>query len=80
MLNQNFNPATTIKYSIKDVGLVRIEIYDILGRKDETLLNEEKPTGEYEVKFNGKNLASGIYFYKLTAGPFTQIRKMQLLK
>ena len=83
-LSQNypnpFNPVTTIKYSIKDAGFVKLQIYDILGREIKTLVNEEKPVGEYEVKFNGSNLASGVYFYKLTAGPFTQIRKMQLLK
>ncbi|MDP4115994.1 MAG: T9SS type A sorting domain-containing protein, partial [Bacteroidota bacterium] len=83
-LSQNypnpFNPSTTIRYSIKDAGLVKLEIYDILGRKVATIVNEEKPAGEYEVNFNGNNLASGIYFYKLATGSFTQIRKMQLLK
>lgn len=83
-LSQNypnpFNPSTTIRYSIKDAGLVKLEIYDILGRKITTVVNEEKQPGEYEVNFNGNNLSSGIYFYKLTTGSFTQIRKMQLLK
>ena len=75
-----FNPKTTIRYSIKDAGLVKIEIFDILGRKISTLINEEKPAGNYEVNFNANNLSSGIYFYKLTSGSFTQIKKMQLLK
>ena len=75
-----FNPVTTIKYSISNNALVKLQIFDILGREVKTLVNEEKPTGEYEVKFNGSGLASGVYFYKLTAGPFTQTRKMQLLK
>ena len=83
-LNQNypnpFNPNTTIRYSIKDAGLVKIEIFDILGRKVATIVNEEKPMGEYEVNFNSNNLSSGIYFYRLTTGSFTQIRKMQLIK
>jgi hypothetical protein len=83
-LSQNypnpFNPNTRIKYSIKDAVPVKIEIFDILGRKAATIVNEIKQPGEYEVNFNGNNLASGIYFYKLTAGTFTQIRKMQLLK
>ena len=83
-LSQNypnpFNPKTTIRYSIKDAGFVKIEIYDILGRKVTTIVNEERPAGNYEVNFNGNNLASGIYFYKLTSGSFTQIKKMQLLK
>jgi len=83
-LSQNypnpFNPSTTIRYSIKDAGLVKLEIYDILGRKVATIVSEEKQAGNYEVNFNGSNLSSGIYFYKLTTGSFTQIRKMQLLK
>ena len=83
-LSQNypnpFNPNTSIRYSIKNEGLVKLEIFDILGRKVSTIVNEDKPAGEYEVNFNGINLASGIYFYKLTSGSFTQIIKMQLLK
>ena len=83
-LSQNypnpFNPVTTIKYSISNNGLVKLQIFDILGREVKTLVNEEKPTGEYEVQFNGSSLASGVYIYKLTAGTFTQVRKMQILK
>ena len=75
-----FNPKTTIRYSIKDAGLVKIEIFDILGRKIATIFSEEKQAGNYEVNFNANNLSSGIYFYKLTSGSFTQINKMQLLK
>ena len=83
-LNQNFpnpfNPSTKIRYSIKDVVFVNLVIYDILGRRIETLVNEEKSPGEYEINFSGHNLASGVYLYKLTAGTFTQIKKMQILK
>ncbi|MDP4117550.1 MAG: T9SS type A sorting domain-containing protein, partial [Bacteroidota bacterium] len=83
-LSQNypnpFNPNTTIRYSIKDAGVVRIEIFDMLGRKTATIVNEEKPAGNYEINLNGNNLSSGVYFYKLTSGSFTQIKKMQLLK
>ena len=83
-LSQNypnpFNPNTKIRYSIKDAGLIKIEIFDLLGRKVTTIVNEDKPAGEYVVNFNGNNLSSGIYFYKLTSGSFTQIKKMQLLK
>ena len=64
----------------KAEGLVKLEIFDILGRKVETIVNEEKQPGEYEVNFNGNNLSSGIYFYRLTTGLYTQINKMQLLK
>ena len=64
----------------KAEGLVKLEIFDILGRKVETIVNEEKQPGEYEVNFNGNNLSSGIYFYRLTTGLYAQINKMQLLK
>jgi len=85
-----FNPSTKIKYAIPfDVGTqnfasqnfnVSLKIYDILGREIATLVNERKSPGEYEVEFSGKGLSSGIYFYKLTAGNFTSIKKMILMK
>lgn len=83
-LNQNypnpFNPSTTIQYSIKDPGLVKIELFDILRRRVRTLVNEVKQPGEYKVNINGHNLTSGIYLYRLISGTFTQVKKMQLLK
>ena len=75
-----FNPNTIINYSVKDAGFVNLEVYDILGRRVETLVNEERLPGQYEVIFIGKNLASGVYIYRITAGTFTQVKKMQLLK
>jgi hypothetical protein len=75
-----FNPSTTIKYSIPTNQYVIIKIYDILGKEIETLVNEEKQMGEYEVNFVGHNLTSGIYIYSISAGPFTQVRKMLLIK
>lgn len=83
-----FNPTTKIKYSIPSVTLrqaqsdirVALKVYDILGREVATLVNEEKPEGEYEVEFNAANLPSGIYFYQLRAGEFTETKKMVLLK
>jgi hypothetical protein len=83
-LSQNypnpFNPATKIRYSIPQSSNVVIKVFDILGNEIETLVNEEKPTGEYEVDFNAGNLTSGIYFYKLQAGSFVQTKKMILLR
>jgi hypothetical protein len=90
-LSQNypnpFNPSTKIKYEIpaslnpsKGGTLVQLVLYDILGREVTVLVNEEKQAGEYEVEFNGANLPSGIYFYRLKAGEFTQTKKMILLK
>jgi photosystem II stability/assembly factor-like uncharacterized protein len=75
-----FNPNTTIKYILPKEGHVSITIYNILGSKVATLLNEYKPAGSYSIQFNGSNLASGLYFYKLEAGLFTQVKKMMLLK
>jgi hypothetical protein len=91
-LSQNypnpFNPSTKIKFAIPNVEtrhasslqMVTLKIYDILGREIATLVNEEKPAGEYEVGFNAINLPSGIYFYQLSAGNFVETKKMILLK
>jgi hypothetical protein len=83
-LNQNypnpFNPSTIIRYSIPNDGLVILKVYDILGRELETLVNETKQSGEYDVNFSGHNLASGVYIYRLTSGTYTQTKKMQFIK
>ncbi|MBK9096687.1 MAG: T9SS type A sorting domain-containing protein [bacterium] len=84
LLSQNFpnpfNPITTIRYSIANHSNVTIKVYDILGREVVALVNEEKPVGEYEVEFNAETLPSGIYFYQLKAGQFSETKKMILLK
>jgi hypothetical protein len=59
---------------------VNLKVFDILGREIETLLDEEKPAGIYEVDFDGSTLPSGIYFYKLQVGQFTETKKMVLIK
>ena len=83
-LSQNypnpFNPSTTIKYQLKSSGKVNLTIYDITGCKVKTLVNQQQTVGEYSVTFNASNLVSGLYIYKLKAGPFEQSRKMLLLK
>ncbi len=79
-----FNPSTRIRYSIPGLknpnGIVRLKIYDVLGNEITTLVNKEQPAGEYEVEFNGSSFASGLYFYKLEYGTFSEIKKMILLK
>ncbi len=75
-----FNPSTTIKYSIPKNSLVTLKVYDVLGRKVKTLVNEYKAAGDYDADFDASHLASGIYFYRITAGKYTAVRKMQLLK
>jgi hypothetical protein len=84
LLSQNypnpFNPSTVISYQLSVIGFVTLKVYDILGREIATLVNEEKPAGEYEVEFNAANLPSGIYFYQIKAGNFVETEKMVLLK
>jgi len=75
-----FNPNTTLKYSIPRASVVRLKIYDMLGREVAVLVNEEKPAGNYSIKFNGSNLASGVYFYRLQAGVFVETKKLLLLR
>ena len=75
-----FNPGTTIKYSIPTQSKVIIKVFDILGNEIETLVNEEKTAGTYELTWTIANLPSGVYFYKLQAGNFIQTKKMVLLK
>ena len=83
-LNQNypnpFNPSTIISFQIPAISNVKLKIYDVLGREVTTLVNKEMKAGSYKVDFNSSGLASGIYFYKITAGNFSEIKKMVLLK
>ncbi|MBZ0203151.1 MAG: T9SS type A sorting domain-containing protein [Ignavibacteria bacterium] len=83
-LNQNypnpFNPSTTIKYQLPENSFVKLAIFDALGREIQTLVNENKPAGNYEISFDGLNLSSGIYFYKIEAGSFRDVKKMMLIK
>jgi len=75
-----FNPSTKIKYSIPKISFVTLKIFDILGREITTLVNEEKPAGNFEVEFDGAELSSGIYFYKLQTGNYSEVKKMILIK
>jgi hypothetical protein len=75
-----FNPVTTIRYQLQKTGFVTLKVYDLIGREVATLVNEEKPAGRYEVKFDGTNLSSGIYFYRIRAGNFIDTKKFVLLK
>jgi hypothetical protein len=83
-LSQNypnpFNPATKIKFAIPQSSLVTLKVYDILGKEVTSLVNQNLNAGNYEVDFNAINLSSGSYFYKISAGDFTSIKKMVLIK
>ena len=84
-LGQNFpnpfNPTTKINYEIPNDSKVKLIIYDILGREVKKIVNDElKKAGRYVVDFDGTNLASGVYFYRIEAGNFVESKKMVLIK
>jgi hypothetical protein len=83
-LSQNypnpFNPTTIIQFTIVNRQLTIVKVYDVLGREVSTLVNEVKGPGTYTVQFDASNLASGVYFYRLQAGDFTQTKRLLLLK
>jgi len=74
-----FNPSTRIQYKVSSNSQVSLVVYDLLGKEIQTLVNEEKPTGAYEVTWYAE-LPSGVYFYQLKAGSFVERRKMILMK
>ncbi len=83
-LSQNypnpFNPATNINFSITERGIVKLIVYDLLGREQAVLVNEDLGAGTYKVNFDASGLASGVYFYKIETSGFSDIRKMMLIK
>jgi endo-1,4-beta-xylanase len=83
-LEQNFpnpfNPTTNIRYSISKTSKVTLRVFDLLGREVQSLVNTVQAPGQYTVTFSGRDLASGVYFYQLTAGSFTKTQKLMVLK
>jgi len=80
-----FNPETTIRYSVEKPGKVTLEVYNILGQKVKTLVNDTKDKGSHNVVWNGKdqagnNVASGVYFYHMKNGNYSKTNKMILMK
>jgi hypothetical protein len=75
-----FNASTKIKFSLPKPESVKIEVYNITGQKIVNLLNKPMPAGYHEVEFNGQNLSSGVYLYRIEAGTWTDTRKMLLVK
>lgn len=84
-LNQNypnpFNPTTVIRYGVPQSSKVRLEVFDLLGRRVATLVNnEQQRAGWHQVNFDASRLASGIYLYRIVAGGYVETRKMLLIK
>jgi hypothetical protein len=83
-LNQNypnpFNPTTTIRYDLPEAAVVKLSVFNTLGQEVRTLVNTAEPAGERSVQFNASDLPSGVYIYRITAGSFTDVKKMILLK
>ncbi|OVE79391.1 hypothetical protein BVY01_02510 [bacterium I07] len=89
MLEQNypnpFNPLTTIQYQLPEPRYLELKVYNIYGQKIRTLLNENKSAGQYEVQWDGRDdlgrdVASGVYVYRIQAEDFVQSRKMLLMR
>ncbi len=83
-LSQNypnpFNPTSNIKFDVQKTSFTVMKVYDIIGREVATLVNQQLQPGTYEVSFDGTNLPSGIYFYRLESGSFVETKKMSLVK
>ena len=75
-----FNPTTTIGFGIPEKGTVRLSVLNILGEEIKILLNEEKEAGYHSIDFNASDLPSGVYFYRIQSGSYSEMRKMLLLK
>ena len=75
-----FNPTTTISFQLSTTCFVTLKVYDLVGRKIATLVHERKTAGEHLVQWNAANYASGIYYYKLQAGEYQELKKMILMK
>lgn len=75
-----FNPVTTINFSLPKTSKVSIKIYDVLGKELRTLVNETKPAGVYDISFDASSFSSGVYFYRIEADNFSDIKRMMLIK
>jgi hypothetical protein len=75
-----FNPSTTIRYALSGRSRVTLSVFNALGQQVATLVNETQDSGDHEIRFDGRDLASGIYFYRLRAGDLVQCRKLVYLR
>ncbi|NJD22371.1 MAG: T9SS type A sorting domain-containing protein, partial [Melioribacter sp.] len=75
-----FNPTTNIKFALPNSGHVKLTIYDALGREVETLVNNELVAGTHTIEWTARNMASGVYLYRIEADNFVKVNKMLLVK
>jgi hypothetical protein len=75
-----FNPSTTIRYALPQRSHVTLTVFNTLGQQVATLVNETQGAGYHDVRFDGSGLASGVYFYRLSAGPYVAAKELLLLK
>jgi hypothetical protein len=75
-----FNPVTNLQFRIPDFGSISLKVYDLLGREVAVLVNEQRPTGTYAVRWDASRFPSGIYFYRLQAGNRIETKKMVLVR
>jgi hypothetical protein len=83
-LSQNypnpFNPTTKVNFDLPKDGMVSLKVYDMSGREVATMVNGFRTAGFYTIDFNAANLSSGVYFYSISAGEFSAVKKMALIK
>ena len=75
-----FNPATTISFTLPSRSYVSLKVFDLIGREIATIFSEEMSAGTYSKRWDAEKISSGIYFYRLQAGTFTETKKLVLLK
>jgi hypothetical protein len=75
-----FNPSTTIEFDVQSPSRVRVAVYDVLGKETARLVDDDRPAGHYAVRFDASRIPSGVYFYRMTAGEFSQVRKLIVVK
>jgi hypothetical protein len=84
VLGQNypnpFNPTTSFEFRVSGIGFVSLKAFDVLGREVATIVDEVRPAGVYTVRWDASSLPSGVYYYRLRAGEFTDSKKMVLMK
>ena len=75
-----FNPVTTIKFDIPQGDIVKLKLYDVLGKEVSTIYNGRLEAGTYKIDFNAADISSGVYFYKIESGVYSDVKKMVILK